>query len=169
MLVDLTPIESEKERCIDILKSELGISDSEIWKYIQSDPKLHEETGVYWTLLNFGMNFFKETKDRLGFKNEFWHEWLDEDICIGSYGVADNIDQIKEYYKRQIEDPDNKYFIAISPIFQDKDHAGKGGGWRWHKWGPYIGKLNPQYEYLDDEEFGEDFQGYVLVFHCYKL
>ena len=34
-----------------------------------------------------------------------------------------------------------------------------GGGWRWHKWGEYIGKHNPQYEYLDHES-GID---YVLV------
>lgn len=169
MLVDLTPIESEKERCTNLLKTELNIPDDEIWKYIQSDPRLHEETGIYWTQLNFGFNFFEETRNRLSYENEFWHEWMDDNTCIGSYGVADNIDQIKEYYEHQIEDPNNRYFIAISPIFQEKEHAGEDGGWRWHKWGPYIGKLNPQYEYLDDEEFGDDFQGYVLVFHCYKL
>ena len=24
-------------------------------------------------------------------------------------------------------------------------------GWRWHKWGPYIGTQDPQCEYLADE------------------
>lgn len=163
MLVDLTPIKEEEERCYNLLGEETDISGEDSWKYIQSDPKLHEDTGIYWALLNFGSNFFEETQD-LEYENRFW-----EDETISSYGVADNIDQIKEYYKHQIADPENKYFISISPVYQEKENAGKGGGWRWHKWGPYIGDLNPQYEYLDDEDFGPDFKGYVLVFHCYKL
>lgn len=167
MLIDLTPINSEVLRCTKVLKEELNLSDDEIWKYIQSDPRLHEETGIYWSGLNFGFNFFEETSNsKLKFENEFWY---DDTSNIGSYGVADNLDQIKKYYKQQIEDPDKKYFISVTPIFQEKEHSGEGGGWRWHKWGPYIGDLNPQYEYLDDEDFGDNFQGYVLVFQCYRL
>lgn len=168
MLIDLTPIESERERCINVLRTELNVPEDKIWIHIQSDPKLHKETGIYLSPLNFGNNFFKETEN-LEYENEFWYEWIDDNTCIGSYGVADNIDQIKEYYKKQIEDPNNKYFISITPIFQEPEHAGEGGGWRWHKWGPYIGNLNPQCEYLDDEDFGPDFQGYVLCYSCYKL
>lgn len=67
---------------------------------------------------------------------------------LSQYGVADNIEQIKEYYKEWIDK--SIWVIAITPVFQDKNHAGKGGGWRWHKWGNYIGKLNPQCEYLDN-------------------
>ena len=167
MLIDLTPIDSEVPRCTKILKEELNIDDNDLWKYIQSDPKLHEETGIYWTLLNFGFNFFEETSNgKLKIEDEFWYDSTND---IGSYGVADNLEQIKNYYKQQIEDPDKKYFISVAPIFQEKENFGKGGGWRWHKWGPYIGNLNPKCEYLDDEDFGEDFQGYVLVFNCYKL
>ena len=55
--------------------------------------------------------------------------------------------------------------IAVTPVFQ---HKGETDGWRWHKWGPYIGTLNPQYEYLDDENFGDDFE-YVLCFELYKV
>ena len=85
-----------------------------------------------------------------------------------TYGVADNIEQIKEFYKKQIKDKKNKYVIAVTPVFQEKENKGKGGGWRWHKWGEYIGKLNSQCEYLDDEEFGDDFQ-YILVFDIYLV
>jgi hypothetical protein len=84
------------------------------------------------------------------------------------YGVADSVEQLKEYFKEEMEDPHRKYFLSLTPVFQDKSNAGKGGGWRWHKWGDYIGKLDPQFEYLDDEDFGEDFQ-YVICFHLYEV
>jgi hypothetical protein len=38
------------------------------------------------------------------------------------------------------------------------------GGWRWHKWGEYIGKYEPQYEYLYDEPEIEK----VYVYHIYE-
>jgi len=82
--------------------------------------------------------------------------------------VADSIDQIKEYYKEEIEDTEKKYIITATPVFQEKENKGKWGGWRWHKWGEYIGKLEPKCEYLDDEEFGDDFQ-YVICFHLYQI
>lgn len=167
MLVDLTPIDSVKEQNINILKSELNIADEDIWKYIQSDPKLHEETGIYWSISNFNKNFFEETLN-LDFENEYWDVKYGDEY-VNSYGVADNIEQIKEYYKRQIENKNEKYIISLSPVFQDKENKGKEDGWRWHKWGPYIGELDSKYEYLDDEDFGPDFQGYVICFRCYKI
>lgn len=85
------------------------------------------------------------------------------------YGIADNLEQVIGYYKDQYIDVPEKYFLFFTKIYQNKDNAGNWGGWRWHKWGPYIGKLNPKHEYLDDEEFGEDFQGYVIVYSFYKV
>lgn len=167
MLVDLTPIDSVKEQYINILKSELNIADEDIWKYIQSDPRLHEETGIYWTMMNFNKFFFEETIN-LNYENEYWHV-INEHGCVNSYGVADNIEQIKEYYKHQIENKNEKYIISLYPVFQNKENKGKEGGWRWHKWGPYIGELDSKCEYLDDEDFGPDFKGYVICFHCYKI
>lgn len=128
-----------------------------------------QETGIYQASFahNFPHTEFLEYKP--WFNGGIPFELLRPDFGEkDSYGVADNIEQIKEYYKEQIEDPNNSYFIDLTPVFQDKDNAGKGGGWRWHKWGEYIGKLNPQYEYLDDEDFGEDFQ-YIICFHIYKI
>jgi hypothetical protein len=43
-----------------------------------------------------------------------------------------------------------------------KDDQPKQGGWRWHKWGPYIGTHEKQFEYLADEE------GIERVF-CYHI
>lgn len=32
-----------------------------------------------------------------------------------------------------------------------KEHEPPKDGWRWHKWGPYIGTQEPKAEYLYDE------------------
>jgi len=87
---------------------------------------------------------------------------------VVQYGVADNVDQIKEFYKKQIKNKKESFVIVITPVYQDKENKGKGGGWRWHKWGEYIGVLDPQREYLDDEDFGDDFK-YILCFHLYYV
>lgn len=39
------------------------------------------------------------------------------------------------------------------------------GGWRWHKWGPYIGVQNPQCEYLYDEKNID----VVYTYHIYEI
>ena len=154
MLVNLTPIQSEIDRC-------KKIAEENDFEYSpQSDPKWLQETGIYQDSIafNFLDDEFVETTERLS--------WEDKYMCVspkGTYGVADNIEQIKEYYKEEIEDPDRKFFIRITPVWQDKENKGNGGGWRWHKWGKYIGILSPQCEYLDDEDFGEDFE-YVLTY-----
>lgn len=39
-----------------------------------------------------------------------------------------------------------------------------GGGWRWEKWGPYIGTQRSVADYLHDEPDID----YVYTFHVYK-
>lgn len=147
MLVNLTPNVKEIERRLSVAK-EYNFNYT-----AQTDSSLLLEKGIYRN--NFDFNFSEDD--------------CTEDLeHTSDYGVADNITQIKKHFKKYINDKNEKYIIAINPIFQHKEHAGEGDGWRWHKWGPYIGKLNPQCEYLDDEEFGDDFQ-YVLCFDIYKI
>ena len=160
MLVELTPI-------LEVVEKSKKIAIEENFDYIpQSHPKYIQEKGIYQS--SFGGNFakaeFKETEG-ISFKDEYP---ILRNYQRGAYGVADTIDQIKEYYNEEIKDEDNKYFISVHPIFQNKENTGKGGGWRWQGSGEYIGKLNPQCEYLDDEEFGNDFK-YVICFHIYKV
>lgn len=160
MLANPTPIEAEQQRC-----EKIALEHNFLYNR-QSDPQFLLETGIYRSAFafNFPEQEFEELRslsfdDRYGiFPN---HE-------KSTYGVADNIEQIKEYYRSEIDDPDKKYMISVTPVGQDKENRGKGGGWRWHKWGPYIGKLEPQCEYLDDEDFGDDFQ-HVLTFQLYSL
>lgn len=43
---------------------------------------------------------------------------------------------------------------------------GQTGGWRWHKWGPYVGEGEPTREYLDDEP---GFDDGVWVVHVHRV
>ena len=166
MLVNLTPIKEEQER-------RKGIAKEHNFEYIpQDDKSLMQETGIYQCAFafNFSEDEFEETKRGKLSWDDRYKIFVDEDNPFIerkiTYGVADSIEQIKEYYKEEIADKEKKYVIYVTPVWQ-KDCSEKDG-WRWHKWGKYIGKLNPQYEYLYDEDFGEDFE-YVLTFTIYAI
>ena len=163
MLINLTPNLKEIER-------RFQVSKEHNFEYVpQSDNTFNIETGIY--ICNFGFNFsydeFLECKDgNIPFEQSF--DTFAPTYHKSQYGVADSLEQIKEYFKEEIEDLNRNFIITIAGVYQDKDNKGKGGGWRWHKWGEYIGKLNPQCEYLDDEDFGDDFEC-VICFHLYEI
>lgn len=164
MLVDLTPNFNEAHRRIQISKEHN-------FEYVpQYDNQWKHGTGIYQCNLafNFSHEDFKQFNNQCNIPYEDEFEVFAPTYHKSQYGVADSIEQIKEYFKEEIESIEHIYFIAITPVFQDKNNKGKGGGWRWHKWGEYIGKLNPQCEYLDDEDFGDDFE-YVICFHLYRV
>lgn len=164
MLVNLTPdLQEIKRRKQVALQHKL--------KYVpQSDKRLIIETGIYRCAFDFNFSEieFEEFKGLCNIPTEQAFEAFKPTYHKSQYGVADSIEQIKKYFKEEIEDKERKYFISITPVFQNKENKGKGGGWRWHKWGEYIGKLKPQYEHLDDEDFGKKFK-YVICFHLYLV
>lgn len=84
------------------------------------------------------------------------------DTTINVYGVADSIDQIKAKYKEVIDSP---ALIVISVTEMNRSEQSESDGWRWHKWGEYIGTQDPQMEYLYDEPVIEQ----VFVFHVYSV
>lgn len=77
----------------------------------------------------------------------------------GSYGVCDTVEQVLERYKNVINNSDNQIVISFAPI--KKSEQPEHGGWRWHKWGQYIGTHTPTHEYLYDEKDIDE----VLIFH----
>jgi len=77
------------------------------------------------------------------------------------YGVCDNIEQILKRYP-ELEDPNREFTITVHRL-EKKDQEPRMG-WRWYKWGPYIGTQDPQCEYLYDEPEIEK----VYVFHIYE-
>lgn len=106
------------------------------------------------------------------FKGSNVFNWKSEDDLDGmadwngvlsTIGVADNLGQIKNYFKNVIGNPDVNFVIAFTCI--KKENQPKEGGWRWCKWGDYIGDKTPKYEYLADEPEIEE----VLVFEGYFL
>lgn len=79
------------------------------------------------------------------------------------YGVCDSVEQLLTHLPEEVIKGEKEY--AVSVVLLEKKYEPAEGGWRWHKWGPYIGTQNPQCEYLYDEPEIED----VLVYHVYEI
>lgn len=165
MLVNLTPNWKEIKRRQDIAK------ENNI-EYIPQCDKIWMQYGDGVYQCNFGFNFSQD--EFLEFEGVFYIpreqslELFAPTYHKTNYGVADSIEQIKEYYKEEVSDLNRKYIITATPVFQEREKKGKGGGWRWEKWGEYIGKLESKCQYLDDEDFGDDFK-YVICFNLYEI
>lgn len=79
-----------------------------------------------------------------------------------SFFVDDSPQAVVDRLKDILTDADGDYFVTITHIRKDDQES--EGGWRWHKWGPYVGARDPQCEYLYDEP---DIDG-VVVAHIYQ-
>ena len=113
------------------------------------------EKGVY-EIGHFSMNFMVKSPI------DEWPE-LRETGWFSSYGVCDNYQQVLTQCPQLEEDPDREFVISVTPIH--KSSQSEKDGWRWHKWGPYIGVHKPQKEYLYDEPVIEA----VFVYHIYEI
>ena len=110
--------------------------DNEIHLWCKQEP--------YW------YNFFHKADTSLNAMHNAWN-----------FGVADNAEQVVAYYNAN----EDGYFHGNHVILLREIVKGKDGGWRWHKWGRYIGTQNPQCEYLADEPEIEK----VVCFSIYKV
>lgn len=81
----------------------------------------------------------------------------------GSYGVCDHYSQIFGEIPEILNSTERAFVISITEI--NKNTQPSDGGWRWHKWGEYIGNKEPQCEYLYDEPEIEK----VFVYSVYEL
>ena len=81
---------------------------------------------------------------------------------IDCYGVCDNWKQLIERYPELSESSKN-YCISITAI--DPASQPEFDGWRWHKWGEYIGTQSPTYEYIYDEPVID----LVYCYHIYQI
>lgn len=78
------------------------------------------------------------------------------------YGVCDSPDQFLGLVGELLKADERTFTVAFTHVPKRDDD----GGWRWHKWGPYIGTGTPTMEYLNDEkEFSEG----VWVYHVYQI
>ena len=142
----------------------------------EDDPNI-DITGVYLTHLN-------GDHDIDGLTNHRTLQFHEEPVHLYSWGVSDNATQVKKYidecidsyqygheyngvgdffqgkqlvqFMQAMEEENREYgfVLLLTPIVNEHNHA--WGGWRWHKWGEYIGYHQIEHEYLNDEE-GVDF------------
>lgn len=77
-----------------------------------------------------------------------------------SYGVVDSMTQFLERFGDALEADVQGYCLGFTRVSKGEQPA--SGGWRWHKWGPYLGMQEPQHEYLHDEE-------YITEVYCFQL
>lgn len=85
------------------------------------------------------------------------------DIDLEPYGVCDSIAQFLQRYEDSIIKSPRLFCVSFVKI-RRKDQS-PTNGWRWYKWGNYIGNQKPMAEYLFDEPLIEE----VLTFHVYEL
>lgn len=70
------------------------------------------------------------------------------ELSVSAYGVCDDVEQLLRACP-ELEAPGREFVVTVTPVY--KEAQPPSGGWRWHKWGPYIGSQTPQCEYLYDE------------------
>lgn len=185
MLVELTYNQDEINRLDKIFKKENWGNVSDVYPFLKDEKTYHPHKGCYigcedW--FNVSPSLFVETKGKsetcMGYLGKTDNPYVIRDEngdllpnpkWFSQYGVCDNVEQVLKKYKEVLEGDDHQYFVWFTPVFQEKENAGNGGGWRWHKWGPYIGELERRCEYLDDEDFGNNWCGYVLCYHIYRI
>lgn len=85
---------------------------------------------------------------------------------FNAYGVCDTPDQFREKYGEMLSSDPRPLVTMFTHVEKEPQHRGEGGGWRWHKWGPYVGIGTPTTEYLDDEE---EFPNGIYVYHVYLV
>jgi hypothetical protein len=110
------------------------------------------QPGVY-LIHHFNLDFLLHDA---GYRYDMYPE-----LPINAYGVCDTVEQVLE--QSGIADLPERYVVSLTEIRRDEEP--EWGGWRWHKWGPYIGTRTPTTEYLHDEPEIDR----VYVYHIYRV
>lgn len=67
---------------------------------------------------------------------------------FGSYGVCDDFRQVLDQCS-MLATSEREFVVFVTEV--RREDQSEDGGWRWHKWGSYIGTREPTCEYLYDE------------------
>lgn len=68
---------------------------------------------------------------------------------LHSFGVADSIEQIQRYLEK-VETLPEKFIVIMTPVYRKDEPS--FGGFRFHKWGKYIGNHTIEQEYFYDHK-----------------
>lgn len=101
-----------------------------------------------------------ETRGGMGFSSDF-DLWGRNDFDrsyfevgdLSSCGVCDTPQQFDSDFREVLEADPRPLVVMFSHVRKNPEEQ---GGWRWHKWGPYVGRGDPQHEYLADEPGFDD-------------
>jgi hypothetical protein len=92
---------------------------------------------------------------------EEWPQLADDQV--DAIGVCDSPEQMLEAIGSTLRASERKFCVSLVRIRRDQQPP--EGGWRWHKWGTYIGKQQPTCEYLYREPVIEE----VWTYHVFEL
>lgn len=114
--------------------------------------------------LGSGKCFSRKEVSELYRSETHFEDWPKE-MCglVSNYGVSDSVEQVVRRFKKVVTNPDVEIVFVFTPV-KKKDQP-ESGGWRWHKWGEYIGNHKIKHEYLFDEEGIEE----VFVYQVYPV
>jgi hypothetical protein len=143
---------------IDLTISQMQEADDPIYRIIggmtADEPMfVRLDKGVYGIKCFGGSNFLQD-----------FNQYPEFDGPGGSYGVCDTVEQLLAYYPELSDACQDRSFVVTMTCIKRADQS-PDGGWRWHKWGKYIGTFDHQYEYLYDEVGIEQ----VYVYHIYEV
>jgi hypothetical protein len=91
-----------------------------------------------------------------------FHDMMHYQGVLPDYGVADSWQQVLMKKPEYIQCED-KYVLFVSEV--RREHQSPKGGWRYHKWGEYIGEQGPQHEYLYDDTHIDS----VMLYHFFRI
>ena len=84
-------------------------------------------------------------------------------IAIRAYGLCDNSEQIMHILGKVLEQDHRRWVVSVHPIF--RGHEPEHDGFRFDKWGPYVGTRKFTHDYLYD---CTDID-YICVWHIYRI
>jgi len=131
---------------------------SGVYIMLKSNPMITEnelQEGVYLSDYSFQLHTLERSKSYI--KDP---EFLTNDFAW-YYGVCDGIDNLLEVIPELLS-PDCEFVVLLHKI--TKSGQPRYEGWRWHKWGDYIGTQTPTTEYIYDEPEIE----LVYCYHIYE-
>jgi hypothetical protein len=79
------------------------------------------------------------------------------------YGVCDSVAQFMNDYYYTIDAVEGNWIVSLEEVYRADQP--KYDGWRWAKWGPYLGEEQRTSDYLVNEQFIDK----VCVFNLYHL
>lgn len=83
------------------------------------------------------------------------------ELSVGPYGVCDDAQQLLDHCPELLA-PGRFFIVTLTPVIRENQPP--VGGWRWCKWGQYIGMQNPEHEYL----YNDTHIDRVFCYHIYE-